>query len=228
MGVPSDPPMACCSQTHQYDSKTQTNSIVKAAWAYMKMFLVKVRLRSTTHPLFDPTGIRTKDSTFYVSETLALTTEPSDLLNKAMHCHIILEEVLRWSYIGSQDRLVHWQLIVLVQVRLKTEVRCTKTISWPFTFPGKRCLQQPAAIDPTLNLCPQCPLQPTGWTEAVWHTICISLPNTSTHDQYWEFQSPDLVVLSPMPYLLGNMLLSTCITLTELHTNPHYYYPTWG
>ena len=45
------------------------------------IFLVQVRLRSTTHPKFDPTGVQTHDLqnmdiTFHVPEMLAVTTEP--------------------------------------------------------------------------------------------------------------------------------------------------------
>ena len=60
------------------------------------MFLFKYNLdRSTTHPKFDPTGIQTHDlqimtvKAFHVTETAALTTQPSVTVMQDMSATVL-------------------------------------------------------------------------------------------------------------------------------------------
>ena len=60
------------------------------------------------------------DSTFHVTET-PITTRPSVTSKRNVLPHYL--RGLRWFQMhGLSDRLMHWQLICLVQVRLWTEV----------------------------------------------------------------------------------------------------------
>ena len=70
-----------------------------------------------------------------------------------------------------------------------------------FTFPLARWApMQPAAIDPTLDLCTRYPL----WLSGPRQCGIQSLPDTSTHDSAGN-RTPDLLILSPIPYLLGHV-----------------------
>ena len=62
------------------------------------------------------------DSTFHVTDTPALTTRPSVTLKRNVLPHYLRD--LRWFQMhGLSDIiLMNWQLIFLVQVRLRTEV----------------------------------------------------------------------------------------------------------
>ena len=72
--------------------------------------------------------------------------------------------------------------------------------------PGRRHLQQPATIDPTLDLCTRYPLRLGGPRQCgIW-----SLPNTSTHGQHWES--------NPRPSDLGSNVLSTATCSHRVNT----------
>ena len=71
------------------------------------------------------------DSTVHVTETPALTTRPSvTSLKRNVLPHYL--RGLRWFQMhGLSDRLMHWQLIFLVQVQLRTEVPHTPSSTRP-------------------------------------------------------------------------------------------------
>ena len=74
--------------------------------------------------------------------------------------------------------------------------------STDFTFALARWApMQPATINPTLDLCTRYPL----WLGGPRQCGIRSLPDTSTCGQHWE-STPDLLILSAMPYPLGRML----------------------
>ena len=95
--------------------------------------------RSTTHSKFDPTGVRTwppdHDSTFYVTEMIALTTQPS--MSEKNVLPYYLRGLRRLQMHRLSDSLMHLQLIILVQVRLRQkyyaqQVRLDQGLnSWP-------------------------------------------------------------------------------------------------
>ena len=75
--------------------------------------------------------------------------------------------------------------------------------------------QQPATIDPTLDLCTWYPL----WLGGLRQCGVQSLPDTSSHGQHWELNPrpgiPDLLILSLIPYLLGHVLQQWTLDISD-------------
>ena len=65
--------------------------------------------------------------------------------------------------------------------------------------------QQPARIDPTLDLCTRYPLQLGGLAQCEIGSLPTLLNTVNTGNR-----SPDLLILNPMPYPLGHMLPKFC------------------
>ena len=67
-------------------------------------------------------------------------------------------------------------------------------------------IQQPATIDPTLDLCTRYPLRLVN-QGSMEYEVCPTLLHMSNAGN----QTPDLLILSPAPYPLGHMLPQFCI-----------------
>ena len=67
--------------------------------------------------------------------------------------------------------------------------------------------QQPATIDPTLDLCPRYPL----WLGGPRQCAIRSFPGTSTRGQHWKSNPRSLDLESNMPYPPGHILVISSI-----------------